>query len=523
MYDFVAGDLVQSLISVGTGNPIDLKGYFDLKGMTMGISLATAGTLHFLNMIPAIQGLGFLQAGADGIFNAAQSPGVLLATTMSAQAATAAASIGLQSLGKNLIDPEHIEAKAEESIDRIIASEETRESLARIYATDLLSDNRALQESLYTEIDSAIAKERSRFHDDKTTAGAGFGTNILSHAVGGFGNFLGLHNFISSGVQLTMGLIQNSEAMGHVDGATRGAIRKLGSQTLSTGEMMERLLVKDFRNDGVGNELYGELKDQGYAQGGEIDYRNCEQLSGVSLDEKFAKYKEAIVGNCKKIGDLLLNPGTFSELRQKYVSSLKGLKIDIQRSEIVAPIAGAAAGQFGQVVGEKVGQYVSSKIKEAQFGGGRSKVNQEEIAEKSGLNKKPETGEDAGQGEGNREGAGQHGRQSPGESPGWTPVEREVLVATDGSEFTKGGIKMPGEGFETSEGGNVRFTFSKAVVEENGRVYEVSVKSKEILSADGNTVLKRETFGQAREIANDAGGIGFGRFQDGILIALVHE
>ena len=60
--------------------------------------------------------------------------------------------------------------------------------MARIYATDLLSENRALQDGLYREIESAMDRERSRFHDDKTVAGVGLGTNILSHAAGAFGS-----------------------------------------------------------------------------------------------------------------------------------------------------------------------------------------------------------------------------------------------------------------------------------------------------------------------------------------------
>ena len=106
------GDMIQSLISVGTGNSIDFSDYINAKGMSTAISLATAGFLQFANMIPVIQNLGFIQAGADKMFNAAQDPTKLLATIGAIQGTTMAASIALQKVGENFVDPEHIEAKA---------------------------------------------------------------------------------------------------------------------------------------------------------------------------------------------------------------------------------------------------------------------------------------------------------------------------------------------------------------------------------------------------------------------------
>src|SRR5262249_52302091 len=156
----------------------DFNNYIKAKGISTGISLATAGVLHFANTIPFIKDLGYLQKGADKIFNAAQDPSKFLTTIFSIQAATMATGAALQNVGKNLVNPEAIEADAKKAIEEVIESH--RETLNRIYVTDALNGNTLLQDSLYEQVGHVVSKYNNKFHDDKMEFGSGLAANVAN-------------------------------------------------------------------------------------------------------------------------------------------------------------------------------------------------------------------------------------------------------------------------------------------------------------------------------------------------------
>ena len=95
-----------------------------------------------------------------------------------------------------------------------------------------------------------------------------------------------------------------------------------------------------------------------------------------------------------------------------------------------------------------------------------------------------------------------------------------MLIATDGTELTEGSIRTDAWGMGLPEGQNVRYISGTTSAKFEGRTYAISYKGIEILSADGSTILSRESIGQAIEVKNGIGGagIGIGQIQDGVLI-----
>ena len=533
------GDIVQAAIAVGTGNPIDAESYITSKGIATAATILTAGFLQIASTFPAIQGLGVLQAGADKMVHLAQSPVNLIATIGASQMATRVIGMGLQSAGKNLVDEESIKAEAQRSIDELISSH--KEELNIIHATDEFNGgSKVLQSTLNHGIEVAVYKHQGKFHSDQ----AMFVTNVASHVGSAFAQPFGFGNILNAGMQFAMGAVKNAEAMSKVYAATEKVIESTAKKALSTGAMMERLLNKNLEN-GVGIEVFKEAKEKGLIKNGEIEYRKCDEFT---LAGKFSKFNDALVENCKSIAKLLLKERDFKELKDNFVNWVSGLKISIQNKDMVGAFTNLAAVEAGQFVGTKLVNLADKKIEEgkqaraaqggtgkgrgtgakSKYGYEREKVNAEEIAQNTGLNQGPERGKDAfGQGkpkdsaEGNKGTGGQGNNQARGETPGWKPVEEpKVLIATDGTEHAEGGIRTDVWGMGLPEGQNVRYISGTTSAEFEGRTYAISYKGVEILSADGSTVLSRESTGQAIEVKNGIGvaGIGIGQIQDGVLI-----
>lgn len=501
------GDIVQAAIAVGTGNPIDAESYINSKGIAAAVTLATAGFLQIANTLPAIQGLGILQAGADKMVNLAQSPVNLIATIGVSQVTTRAIGMGLQSAGKNLVDEESIKSEAEQSINEIIISH--KEELNIIYAADEFNyefngRRGELQSSLNHGIEVAVYKHQGKFHSDQATVVTG----VASQVGGAFANAFGFGNVLNAGMQFAMGAVKNAKAMSKVYAATEKVIGNTAKKALSTGAMMGQLLSKNLGMD-QGGELFKEVKAQGLIKNGEIEYRKCDEFKLVG---KLASFNDALRENCKTVGRLLLKERDFGELRENFVNWVSGLKISIQSKEMLGAFTNLAAVEAGQVFGSKIVNLAGKKIEEgkqaraaqgekgkgtggkSKFGYEREKANAEEIAQKSGLNRQPETGKDGS-------GQGQGGGESSGETPGWKPVEREVLVATDGTEYS-GGIRIGTQSLGDSKEENVEYIASKMHAEIDGKEYVVFKASKRILGEDGRNIKNEEIWIDAVELRN---------------------
>ena len=190
-------------------------------------------------------------------------------------------------------------------------------------------------------------------------------------------------------------------------------LKTIHSEALSSGAIMQHHLKNDFSKDDVGKQLFAELNAQGYVQNGEINYKECDKFNDINLNGALAGRHNALVSHCKKVGELLLKRRDYGELHSKFINLVGGLKIAIQKNEIVGAIAGAVGGELGQKLGQPIGEFIGKKVKEgtqsgtkgsgssdqSKFEPGREKVDQKEIAQQTGLNKKPATGQTTERGE----------------------------------------------------------------------------------------------------------------------------
>ena len=397
------GDIIKSLIAVGTGNPVDYYRYINAKGMSVGIAILTAG---FLEGLSTIADFAFLKDGAEGIFNAAQNTGTFLTKIALTQAATLGTNAVLQNVAKNFIDSDDIAAEAQQEI-KTITEGSYREKLAIIYATDKIHEDTTLQHRLLAEIRREASEYLGKYHDDKTEFATGVGTNVAGQVLNGISGAFGLGDLLNVGAEVTKGLIKNSKVISAMSGAIRRAIDNVVSEALSSGAMMKHQLNKSYRTD-IADQLFAAMERQEFVNNGEIDYKECGKLSGIKLEGALAGHN--LVRTCESVADLLLNAVNYDVLNGQLIGVVSRLKELIQENDIVAPTTGAVAGKIGGLIAHTV-EFTSEKIqefKQARAEGGSEKGDkikfdqerersQRETAQKSGLNQKPETGKESGQ------------------------------------------------------------------------------------------------------------------------------
>ena len=525
------GDLIKVGFSVASGNSIDLHQHLNEKGTAMAITLVTAGTFQVISTLPG-NGFGFIQSGANKVFNAAQNTGQFLGANFAIQVTSLLAGAVLQNSGEAIISQEEIEAEANRAITQVVES--NKDLINRIYISDALNKNTLLQKSLYRGVEEVVAKYQGRFHDDKTELGVGVGKNILSELAPA-----GLGGFVRTVTDVSLGSIKNAGAIRKMTAGIEKTIRNVGAGGLSNSGMMASKLREEF-GAAKGDLLFAQVRAQGY---GEINYQECGRLGEVKLvdlEDDPVKLQKRLIQSCEHIANLLAHFTDYKAIVNSFADVVAKAKASIQKNDIVAPAANLVASEMANRVAPPIIKLLNDGVKEMmnpeakgnhKFKNQHETINEQEIAGKSGLNKKPETGKDTsgkGQGQGKSgdakgsKGTGsQENTQARGETPGWKPVEEpKVLIATDGTKHAGGGIRTDGAGFGVSEGEKVRFTTSTIFTEHNGKKYEVSVKSIEILSADGSTVLRRESIGQGIEIKGglDSFGITPGQIQEGVFI-----
>ena len=507
------GDLIKVGFSVASGNSIDLHQHLNEKGTAMAITLVTAGTFQVISTLPG-NGFGFIQSGANKVFNAAQNTGQFLGANFAIQVTSLLAGAVLQNSGEAIISQEEIEAEANRAITQVVES--NKDLINRIYISDALNKNTLLQKSLYRGVEEVVAKYQGRFHDDKTELGVGVGKNILSELAPA-----GLGGFVRTVTDVSLGSIKNAGAIRKMTAGIEKTIRNVGAGGLSNGQMMASKLREEF-GTAKGDLLFAQVRAQGY---GEINYQECGRLGEVKLvdlEDDPVKLQKRLIQSCEHIANLLAHFTDYKAIVNSFADVVAKAKASIQKNDIVAPAANLVASEMANRVGPRIVKFIQDEVKEAtnpeasgdhKFKHQQKTINEQEIAGKSGLNKKPETGKDTsgkGQGQGKPGDAeaskgtgGQENTQARGETPGWKPVEEpKVLIATDGSGYTEGVIRTDAWGMAIPEGQNVRYISGTTSAEFEGRTYAISYKGVEVLSADGSTVLKQATQVQGVEIKN---------------------
>ena len=197
------GDLISSAIGVTSGKPIDLEGYLHSKGISIGISLATAGLMGFASTIPSLQNLPFMEkiitnsklTNAEGIAGQINSVGKLafIMKTAAIQTSVTLAGAALYNVVKGGIEPSDVSEKVDREVNRFIESQ--RDVLRKIFASDEWNDingwnggnNKALFELLSKQLEYIINKYSRRFTDDGTRFSTGVAEGVAGAALGGFG------------------------------------------------------------------------------------------------------------------------------------------------------------------------------------------------------------------------------------------------------------------------------------------------------------------------------------------------
>jgi len=349
------GDIIQSLIAIGRGQPFDLGDYINSSAMSIGISLAAASFLFIIDKIAS--GLSALNGIGEMGHDLARDSWQFIGKAAAIQTATVAFSVMLGKLGQNLVDEKDIKAEAEEALKVFINS--YRDVLKSIFVTDAFNGNGNLKNLLYNLVAKVMNEYQGWLHDDATTFGAGVGAS----AAGNFaGDLWGIGNLIQTGTKVVMGSIKNSKALDKIVGGIKKAIQEVAETTLKSKAMMMKILEKYFGKN-IANDLVGALSSQGYIfENTEIV--DCDSINNVQLDEKLSGYKPGIVEACASVKKLLLTEyqSSYDAFKNDIVGRITEIISSIQEQEIMQPVADAASVSAGTRIGGGLYKYLSKKF-----------------------------------------------------------------------------------------------------------------------------------------------------------------
>lgn len=336
------------------GQPIGFKDVLSSKGMSLGISLATAGTLFLLDKVPFIHNL----MGPNFVGNMADA-GRKVGLAFAIQATTMAATGLLYDFGRKLIDLDAIKKDAREAIKRII--EICKEKLRRIFATDFFNDMPELIGTLYKKIEAIVAGYMERFNGEGAVFGRGVATSTASNLITGL-PYLG--NIISAGTGVITNSIKNSEAISEISEETMKAILETNNNAMKTGEMLAKRLPNDFGKE-ESEEIVLAIKEQKYMVGGEIDYNDCGKLDNLNLRKELLPRKPGIVEECIYVQEVMTRDykEDFGILEDRFVEIVASAKQNIQK-EIIESTASVPGGILGQHFGETIYKYAEDKLEE---------------------------------------------------------------------------------------------------------------------------------------------------------------
>jgi hypothetical protein len=258
------GDIISAGMSVAKGMPLDFGNYLNSKGMSMGIALATAGTLHFLSSVPALQNtplvgklIGGIKPGADEtarIFTT--NPHLFVGKIIGTNVLGTLMGSVLYNGAKPLVDREDIAGKAAREAEML--AHEYEAALNKVMAADALNGNTKLMQSLKDKISAAAHRYLGFLNEKATKVATGYTTSVVGSMMGGVGSVMGfgIGSMLQAGTTVALGTIKNMKAMDSIVHKTRQLIVEISN---AAGDVPASALAKKYELNGFKAHVISEL------------------------------------------------------------------------------------------------------------------------------------------------------------------------------------------------------------------------------------------------------------------------
>ena len=318
------GDVISCFSSVINGQPIPIDALMNSQGMALGITIVTAGILH----LGASAGAWTL--GAVGGKTAAQ----LIVQGGLLQLVSIATDAVFQHIGNQFIDREHIQAKVEAAIERLVA--EHQQTLILIYAHDVVQNTHKRENNLLFSISSIVSKFRWYLHEDGLEFAGGVATGAAGYVAGGGGFFgIGLGSALNSGLKFAKGVKRNDEAIGKITSGVAAKIEEIGASS-----SVRSMLATYFRYE-VGVEEAEQWLQAASTKPALLDNNltreECQQFSTLQV----SNHADKIIDACERIAAILLQDysANFARLKALVTKHTAHTVLKIHKDEIVGPLA----------------------------------------------------------------------------------------------------------------------------------------------------------------------------------------
>ena len=374
------GDLAVSLVSVALGEPLDLGDYLHSKGISLGVSLATAGILGFLDQIEAIHDLGLLRRVAEAGDNLGEIAAI--------QAATMAVNVALYDLTRKNIDVEDLEQEALKAAAEII--NDTKEDLFKLFNVDVFLGDQELQQALYQGVADILRRYEKKHHRDEQE----FVKRVASGIFGQLGSI------VKTGVDLVLDLEKDRKAISRAKVEIINLIKTLAA---STDELdLVKLIMLFPHENGTAARLLAALKEQNYVVDNNL-ILHCDRFTDLRVAEDLLAAKRDFIASCNEVN---LNSIRLSDQRstiesavsafqESLVRGFRSLAIEIKKDVIKDAInlpggyLGDKLGRAAYAGGEKLYQQIRDRSKLGSAATTREKLDFEAVLEDSGLRKEP--------------------------------------------------------------------------------------------------------------------------------------
>ena len=380
-YSMIAGgigDVLSSTLSVLNDAPINLDSYLRAKAISLAVSIVVSGIAYLGHTLGPhwvkLENFPLKTPNALSEFMVQQ---------VGYQVALLGAATVIQNVGNQVLNANDglVENQIREAIETLINTH--YQELKVIFASDQNEGTKLLNKLLAEayEITQDYAK---RFNSDFATVLK----SVVPSAVATFGAFgrLGM----MAGAVATAGSAAVNIGLGviKVDEATDDFTDKFGLTISRTAagvdkrskHMMQKQLENSFTNQG--QQIMDVLAGQGFVNGMDIDYNNCERIDGFAL-QSFEPLRGAISSSCKKIADLMSDTNMQTQ-RDALLSNLKNIVFGnakgMTKSDIISPFASSIGNIFAGYIRDqiKTHQETKEKYKNLENKAHEEKAKQEE-------------------------------------------------------------------------------------------------------------------------------------------------
>lgn len=345
------GDIIQSIVSIASGNPIDIAAFLQNKAVSVAVILVTSMVASYFN-ISVIKDATKFSITKE------------ILKQFAVQSALLGAGVVIERLTSVVIDDkEDTEHKVSEMIHRLLGDHQVREQLKLLFAADRIRRDGIQVRSLLKEAYSISIDYSTKFlHQTKDFKQA---YTIVSQAASPIITPVAqlIAGTATSTALAGFGYFNYLDAANDFENAYRHQItEQLNRMSFRSRGMMQKVIETHF-DPIIASGLNKTLHQQGWflVDWIDIDYQHCEKLSMLDFGE-WKAFQEATQLACEMVREELTSE-TLAEVQMTSLEdNLKKIVYGNIRKQFRSDVVSNAASAIGRLTSQTIAENVAEFI-----------------------------------------------------------------------------------------------------------------------------------------------------------------